>query len=107
MMSLKHTFLHRIEIFFQKKSMCRHLLDHAHMLVEKKSEKKIILAELSTIKDFFSSEFVFQIFPPDPTSALIEIDRISQALENQAPFPCREDAPQKTKKKSGSLGTFG
>ena len=103
MMSLKHTFLHRIEIFFKKKSMCRHLLDHAHMLVKKKSEKKIILTELSTIKDFSDFFYIFFRFFfdffSDPTSALIEIDRISQALENQAPFPCREDAKNKTKKK--------
>ena len=31
MMSLKHTFLHRIEIFFQKKSMWRYLHEQAHM----------------------------------------------------------------------------
>jgi len=34
MMSLKHTFLHRIEIFFQKKSMWRYLHEQAHMLVK-------------------------------------------------------------------------
>ena len=59
--------------------------------------------ELSTIKDFsdfffFFSDFFFDFFS-DPTSALIEIDRISQALENQAPFPCREDAKKKNQKK--------
>ena len=32
--SLKHIFLHRIEIFFRKKSMWRYLLDQAHMLVK-------------------------------------------------------------------------
>ena len=34
MTPLKHTFLHRIEIFFQKKSMWRYLHEQAHMLVK-------------------------------------------------------------------------
>ena len=34
-----------------------------------------------------------------PTSALIEIDRISEALGNQARFRCREDATKKKLKK--------
>ena len=41
-----------------------------------------------------------------PTSALVEIDRISQALANQAPFPCREDATKKKLKKKWILRYF-
>ena len=55
--------------------------------------------------DFFFQNF-FSDFFSDPTSALIEIDRISQALENQAPFPCREDAKKKNQKKKWILRYF-
>ena len=43
----------------------------------------------------FSAHQDLQKCEAHPTSALIEIDRISEALENQAPFPCREDATKK------------
>ena len=57
--------------------------------------------------DFFCAiSHNFQKSQEVPTSALIEIDRISEALGNQARFRCREDATNKKLKKSGSLGTF-
>ena len=55
-----------------------------------------MLIVLSTYRaDFFCAMTTPPPAPPPPTSALIEISRISEALENQVRFRYREDATKK------------
>ena len=96
--------------YFFKKKVCVDIYSTTRICWWEKNLKKIILTELSTIKDFlfFQKKFqnFFSDFFSDPTSALIEIDRISEALGNQAWFRYREDATKKKLKKKRILRYF-